>query len=187
MEQSQQKMCYANSLANIYEIYISGDITEPENYIEQLALLRSAGANDVVKIYINSTGGILDTAIQFRKAIQESEAHIIASNESACASAATIIFLSADEFELAKHSFMMIHDYSSGTYGKGSDMHNQIIFQKLWFASLVKDVYNVFLTDEEIESVINGREIWLDSDEIAHRCKAIIHKWDELSNQTEEE
>lgn len=157
--------------AQVYEFYISGDIEEPECYIDMFDLIRHCRHDDVVKLYINSCGGNLFTGIQFLRVLSETNALVIVSIEGACMSAATLLFLSADSVEITPHSSIMIHNYSGGTFGKGNEMHLQIQHERKWAESLFRDVYEDFLTTDEIQAVIDGKDIWLDSDDVMERMQ----------------
>lgn len=78
------------------DIYISGEILSPESYIREFQQIRTATKDDIITLRLNTTGGRIDTAIQFIRAIQDSEATIIASIEGNCLSAGSMIFLKAD-------------------------------------------------------------------------------------------
>lgn len=160
------------SLSRIFEFYVSGAITEPENYIDDFNTIRHAGPDDVVKIYLNSGGGYLATAIQFMRVLSETQALVVVSVEGDCMSAATMIFLSADEIEVSPHSSFMFHDYSGGTYGKGGTMHLQIQYERKWSEKLMQEVYADFLSPVEIEALLNGKDIWMDVDEVIVRMQA---------------
>lgn len=156
-------------IAQIYEFYICGEIESPECYIDMFDCIRHARQDDVVKIYLNSFGGDLFTAIQFLRVLSESHAEVIVSIEGACMSAATLLFLAADSVEITPHSSIMIHNYSSGTFGKGGEMHWQIQHERKWSEHLFEEVYEDFLSLAEIKSVLDGKDIWLDSDEVLDR------------------
>lgn len=176
--------------AQVYEFYISGSIESPEHYIDMFDIIRHARHDDVVKLYINSFGGDLFTGIQFLRVLSETDALVVVSIEGACMSAATLLFLSADQVEITPHSSIMIHNYSSGTFGKGNEMHLQIQHERKWSETLFRDVYEDFLTAEEIQSVIDGKDIWLDSDDVMVRMqkRADIRKeLAELEEQTKPE
>ena len=157
--------------AQVYEFYISGGIESPECYIDMFDLIRHARHDDVVKLYINSFGGDLFTGIQFLRVLSETNALVVVSIEGACMSAATLLFLAADQVEITPHSSIMIHNYSSGTFGKGNEMHLQIQHERKWSETLFRDVYEDFLTVEEVQSVIDGKDIWLDSDDVMERMQ----------------
>lgn len=158
-------------LGQFHEFYISGTINSADDYQEWFDVIRHAGANDIVKIYINSYGGDLFTAIQFMRTMAETEAEVVASVEGACMSAATMIFLCADRFEVTPHSMFMFHNYSGGTMGKGGEMFNQMQHEREWSSKLLKDVYKNFLTDAEITSMLDNKDFWMDSDEVVKRLE----------------
>ena len=162
---------FAQPAATVVNLYLCGEIKAAEEYVEWFQLFRAAGENDVIYIRINSEGGDLFAALQLVRAIQESNATIIASVEGICMSAATLIFLSADRFELSEHTMFMFHNYSSGTIGKGGEMYDQITHFRAWSDKLFNSFYKDFLTPEEIKSMHDNKDIWLDAEEVAKRLK----------------
>ena len=171
--------------SSLYEFYLSGEITDPEDYINWYDVIRHCTPDDTVKIYINSAGGNLFTSIQFLRVLSETEAQVIVSVEGLCASAATLVFLAADIFEVTPHSMFLFHTYSGGTFGKGSEMHAQIIHEKAWCAKLFSEIYEDFLTSQEITDMLVGRDIWLSTDEVAERMNKRIAKRQELAELEE--
>lgn len=158
-------------VAQISEFYISGEIEDPECYIDIFDIIRHAQHNDTVKIYLNSTGGSLFTAIQFLRVLMETSATVIVSIEGAAMSAATLLFLAADSVEITPHSSIMLHDYSGGMWGKGGDLHRQVQHERLWTEKLFREVYEDFLSIAELDSLMDGKEIWLTSDETIKRLE----------------
>jgi ATP-dependent protease ClpP protease subunit len=156
-------------VSTVHEFYISGNIEEPENYIQMFDTIRHADESDVVKFYINSYGGDLFTAIQFMRVIAESNATVIASVEGACMSAATMLFLCADQFEVTPHSIFMFHNYSGGTIGKGGEMIDQLQHERKWSKSLMTEIYANFLTEDEIEHMLDNKDYWMDGKEVVQR------------------
>ena len=65
----------------------------------------------------------------------------------------------------------MFHNYSGGTIGKGGEMIDQLTYERSWSENLLKDVYVDFLTQKEIESMLNGKDLWMNSDEVLHRLE----------------
>lgn len=155
--------------ASLHEFYITGEIEEASNYIEWFDAMRHASSNDVIKIYINSYGGDLFTAIQFMRVLSESEATKIVSVEGACMSAATMIFMCADSIEVTPHSAFMFHNYSGGTIGKGGEMIDQLLHERKWSEKLLTDIYDGFLTPEEIKSMLENKDIWMEGEEVVRR------------------
>ena len=160
-------------VANIHEFYLVGEIKRAEEYIDWFDIIRNAGKNDVVNIHINSYGGDLFTAIQMIRVLGECEGTVICSVEGACMSAATMVFLCADGFEVSGHSMFMFHNYSGGTIGKGGEMYDNIVHERKWSEKLLREIYNNFLTEDEIVSVLNNKDIWMDGDEVIKRLESM--------------
>ena len=173
---NQNQRIISKNAVHIHEFYLSGDIIGSEEYIEWFDTIRSAARNDVIKIYINSSGGDLFTAIQFMRVLKESEATISVSVEGACMSAATIIFLCGHQYEISPHSMFMYHNYSSGVVGKGGEMYDRLAHEKEWSEKLMRDIYADFLTEKEITSILDNKDIWMDGDEVIKRLKKKVKK-----------
>ena len=164
------------SVAEVHEFYLTGEITTADDYIEWFDAIRHAKETDLVKIYINSYGGDLFTAIQFMRVLADTDATVIASVEGACMSAATMIFMCADSYEVTPHSIFMFHNYSGGTIGKGGEMIDQLQHERKWSERLLKEIYLDFMTDEEIQSMISNKDLWMDGEEVVKRISAKMVK-----------
>jgi len=160
----------------VSEFYLSGTITSPEDYIDWFNHIRNAGPNDIIYLRINCFGGDLYTAVQFIRVLQETQAHVVASVEGACMSAATMIFLQASEFEISGHSSFMFHNYSGGSFGKGGEMIDQLTYERAWSEDLLKNVYADFLTVKEINSILDGKDVWMDDIEVTKRLESKAKK-----------
>ena len=170
------KQYFTKNAGNVYEFYLSGEIEAATEYIEWFDTIRNARLGDVVKIYINSCGGDLYTALQFLRVLSETPAHVITSVEGACMSAATMIFLHGDEFEVTPHSLFMFHNYSAGVFGKGGEMFDQLQFERSWSENFLRDVYHDFLTPDEIKSMLDNKDIWLTSEQVLARIDLVLAK-----------
>ena len=170
------KGSFSKVTGNLYEFYLSGEIEEASEYIEWFDTIRNARATDTVRIYINSCGGDLYTALQFLRVLSESDAHVITSVEGACMSAATMIFLHGDEFEVTPHSLFMFHNYSAGVFGKGGEMFDHLQFERAWSENFLQEVYHDFLTPEEIKSMLDNKDIWMTSQQVLARIDLVLAK-----------
>jgi ATP-dependent protease ClpP protease subunit len=164
------------SVAEVHEFYLTGEITTADDYIEWFDAIRHAKETDLVKIYINSYGGDLFTAIQFMRVLADTDATVIVSVEGACMSAATMIFMCADNFEVTPHSIFMFHNYSGGTIGKGGEMIDQLQHERKWSERLLKEIYQDFMSEEEIQSMLSNKDLWMDGEEVVKRIQAKLIK-----------
>lgn len=155
----------------ILDFYLNSGIGNPEEYSEWNQILRSSTEQDVVYLHINCYGGQALTAVQLMRAISESRATVVASVEGACMSAATFLFLMADVCEISDHSIFMFHNFSGGTVGKGNEMLAQVHHNDKWARGLMESIYEGFFTPEEIDSILDGKDYWMDPDEVTERLQ----------------
>lgn len=151
------------------DVYLTEHIAEPATYNELVSILNNAKPYQTVNLYINNGGGAVDSAIFIRDAIQMSEANVIAHLSGTVASAATVIALSCDDIVTAPYLAFMIHNYSSGMQGKGHELKAYQTFMDRELTRAFRDIYRGFLTDEEMEKVLDGQDIWLNEFEVSER------------------
>ena len=79
-----------------------------------------------IKLHINSPGGSLLDCFATVDYIRKSKAPIHSIIEGSAASAATLISVVAQKRTINKHSFMLIHQLSSGMWGKFEEMKDDM-------------------------------------------------------------
>ena len=167
----ENKSIDAKPLGSLITIYLVGEIGPPETYLGAFEAIRHAQETDIIKFNINSPGGDLFTTIQFLRAIAECKGMVVASAEGACMSAATMIFLSADRYEISEHSLFMFHNYSGFSFGKGGEMYDQLTKERKWSEKIIRRLYEGFLTPDEIRSILDNKDIWMDGEEVMKRLE----------------
>ena len=187
IKQNSNKLFASKPMATFHEFYLTGRIEEADQYIAVFDMIRHASEEDIIKIYVNSPGGDLFTALQFGRAIGDSDATIIVSVEGQCCSAATIITLAADMVELSNHCVWMCHNYSSGMIGKGHELHSQAEFERDWSIKLMKDIYDGFLSESEIQRMLNGADLWMGADDVMKRLEQRHNKMKRKAKKTMQE
>lgn len=145
--------------------YISDQIDEAFTYNELCYRLKHAPAEATVTLHLNTPGGYLHSAMMLVDAIKNAKAKTVAYLTGTVASAGTIIALSCDELIVSDHLSFMIHNYSGGISGKGHEMKAQQEFSDKNLNSAFNDFYAGFLTPEEMSNIIDGKDMWLTSEE----------------------
>ena len=148
--------------------YLMSEIYEPEVYNELCYTLEHTSA-DYVRLVMNNGGGQLDAMLSILDAIKKSSATVVAVLSGTVASAATMIALACDEVEVADHTAFMIHSASGGTSGKTHETKAYMEFSDTNLKGIFNDVYKGFLSAEEIEKVLEGRDMWLCKSEVLER------------------
>lgn len=165
--------------ARINHFYLIDEIVEPTEYLEFVKALNMASENDMFIIHINCWGGDLYTAIELYHSIVTTRASVKASIEGACASAATMIALACDGWEVAQFATFMVHAPSAGNFGKANERKQSQDYEDRWNLKLFQNVYAGFLSEKEIEKCLDGRDYWFDADETLERLTKGVIPWRE--------
>lgn len=155
--------------AKTVSAFITGAIDEPSEYNELCYLLRSASEEMTFILHLNTPGGIIDSAFMIVAAIRKSKARVIGTLSGTVASAGTLISMACDDLDVTDHLSFMIHNYSGGMAGKGHEMKARQKFTDMHLNEAFKSFYSGFLSDEEMERVIEGTDLWMGSEEVRVR------------------
>ena len=157
------------AMASVFEFYLTQDIGILSKYDDWYIACEEATENDLINVHINSFGGCLETALQIHNALMMTRATVFVHIEGACCSGASIIAMAGDQHIIAPNAYMMIHSWTGGTYGKFGNVIENSEFQTKWFKAVMFRCYKDFLSEKEIESVLDGKDVWLDSKEVESR------------------
>ena len=150
-------------------VYLTDVIEAPPLYNELCYKLDNASPAEEFFIYINTPGGILDAAIMTVNSIKNTAANTTARLSGTVASAGTIIALACKNVEVADHTAFMIHNYSGGLFGKGHELKAHQEFVDANLNKSFSSFYEGFLTPAEIKRVIDGKDYWMNKDEVLSR------------------
>jgi len=156
------------------KIYLTNAIEEPLNYNEACYMLDTATKDTVVEIYLNTPGGVIDSAFMLADAIKRTKATVKAYLSGTVASAGTLVTMVCDQVEVSPHLSFMIHNYSGGMSGKGHEMKARQKFTDDHLNEAFKSFYSGFLTDEEMGRVIEGTDLWMNSTEVQERWNSRV-------------
>lgn len=155
---------------NRHFVYLTTQVEDPHNYSQLCHMLYNAKEYEEFVLNINSPGGTLDSALMIIDAIKASPAIVNARLTGTVASAATLIAMACDEIYPTQGLSFMIHNYSSGgIQGKGHEMKARQQFIDRQLNRAFRDYYNGFLNEDEMSDIIEGKDIWLDNEEVAER------------------
>ena len=172
-------------ITRIHHFYISEDIGDPMFYTDMIHNIREGSVGDVIWLHLNTRGGNLTTGVQIINAMSSSAAKIVCSLEGEVHSLGTLIFLSADEFIVHDNCIMLFHNFSCATSGKGHEQRQQLNAIEDWFNQLSRAKYIPFMSEKEFKDMVDGKDIWLGSEEISERLKKMV-ELQEKEEPTEE-
>jgi ATP-dependent protease ClpP protease subunit len=168
-EYIEQTLC-----RKVHHYYISSTVGEAAGYAKMIHGILNAPAEDTIHIHLNTPGGDLSAGVQIVNAMKSSAATIVCSIEGEACSLGSLIFLAADQFIVHDDAIMLIHNLSHGVYGKGKESSMQMDATLKWFKALAEKYYIPFLTDKELEQVLDDKDKWFTSAEIRRRLNKMI-------------
>ena len=128
------------------------------------AALRSLDGADVV-VNINSPGGDVFEGLAIYNLLREYKGHVTVRVLGVAASAASFIAMAADEIQIARAGFFMIHNAWTGVWGNRNDLRETADFLEQ-IDDTIADIYHVksglsmeeLKADMDKERWINGRD-----------------------------
>ena len=154
-------------------IYFYGDITE-HNALELNSTLHAVDkklrvsaqfidVNPVINLHINSYGGSLFAGLATVDTISRLNADVHSIIDGAAASAATIISTSCAYRSIGKYSKMLIHQMSSGMYGKYTELEDDMVNNK-HLMDTIKAIYkeHTQVPMKKLNEILK-HDLWFDS------------------------
>jgi len=154
--------------------YLDEEIESPSNYRELMSILDTMSPMDELSLVINCYGGYLHTTTMLSNAIRTTQGHVIGTLNGVGMSGGSILFLSCHSWKVLPHSTLMAHSSSGGDYGKLGDRHLSLSSSKEQLTSLYHDVYRGFFTEAEIDNILDGKDYYVQYEEILTRLDAMV-------------
>ena len=154
-----------------YTVPIDGSFREPAFYRGVINMLMNAAEQDTVAFMINSPGGSLSGLLSLLEALNMTQANTVALVVGSASSAASMFALHCNEVYVGDNATFLCHNISYGTGGKGSDVLAHVQHTTSSASKLLRKTYKNFLSEIEINDMINGKEIYMESDEIVERLQ----------------
>jgi ATP-dependent Clp endopeptidase proteolytic subunit ClpP len=121
-----------------------------------------------INLHINSFGGSVFAALSAIDTIINNEIPIVSIVEGGAASAATLISVVCHERKITQHSFMLVHQLSSGFWGKMAEIKDEFQNLKKLMKTLSKIYKEHTKIDDSNETTLKDllkRDLWLSSKE----------------------
>ncbi len=167
-----------------YIIPLDEPIGPPSYYRAAVKAIQDANEGDVVRICLNSQGGRMDGCASILHALAATPATTVAEIQGDCHSAASLIALSCDIVQVGENASMLCHSARWGFMGKSEDVIQNALHNKKISDQTMRRIYKHFLSEQEINEVITGKELYLDSDEIVERLEAREEYFESLQQES---
>lgn len=155
-------------LAYKYILHFDEIIESPEYYRELSNDLSQLTESDELDLIFNSDGGYVSSAVQICNLLIKTKAKTKAIIYNAYSAACMIAFC-CDSIEIMQFGSIMIHDVSYATSGKNGSTKDLVDFISKNTGDMIRRIYKTFLTESELESLFNAKDIWLMEAEVKKR------------------
>lgn len=155
---------------------IYGYIEEPAQFADMVTALELMEPEDNMIVNLQSNGGCASTTDMILHALRKTKGnvHFVATGQNA--SAATIILLEAQSFELSENFSALIHCGGLGDGGTLSEFRQSSPHHIKMMERLIRNTYAGFMSEKEIESMLDGKDYWMDAEEWCERHEQ-RNKW----------
>ena len=154
------------------KIFLYGPIETSFDFADAIEALSRCERDDTVTIYLSSPGGCVsavDALLHAIKTAQDKGVVVHCTASGLCASAATFVLLECTSFELSDGFHALIHNGSLGDGGSYNQFRASTTFYLKYMEERLRDVYKHFLTEEELDQVMDGKDIWLSPEDWIER------------------
>ncbi len=179
---------YINTIthtAHHHDVFIDTDIGEPQEYRELISILFNANEYDTVSMFINSSGGNLDSALSIIEGVKNTAATVTAFIVGACHSAASFISMYCHQVVVLDSAYSLVHTATFGSVGMTGNVKAHTDFTVRQVEKLLNETYDGFLTKEELAKVKSGVELWFSAEEIRERMVSRVKHLDEVAEAAE--
>lgn len=177
-------------VSNDDAVYLFGNIESPFDFVEAIEALSKADKGDVVTLHVSGPGGCVsavDALLHAIETAQKNEVVVHAVCTGLVASAMTFIPLACTSFELSNGFHALIHNGSLGDGGAFNQFRASTAFYLKYMEERLRDVYQFFLTEEELNAVMDGKDIWLTPEEWGERYDKRNEAYDLLYQSLEQQ
>ena len=188
-EPQEFTVTYTPIKSGIFNVYIFGVIESALQFVNAIEVMSAATERDEVHIHLSTDGGSLDATDTFLASMSRCEGKVVCHSSGGTHSAGTIILLNADEFSLSENANFLIHNGGAGSGGKFSDFVAQSKHTIEYMERVLRKTYKHFLTNEELDALIEGKDFWLNAEEFAERYEirnqALMEEFETAQEQAE--
>jgi len=158
----------------VYHFYIHDDIGPAGDYVDLLDALYTSGPEDNIILHLNTPGGYFNTVCEILTAIRASQAFVTTRADGEVASGGSLLLFAGDGIVIGDFCEVMLHDGSGGAGGKINENLRSAEANSRRFAKVYHSVYEPFFTEEEVDEILEGKDLYLLAEDVTERVQAVV-------------
>lgn len=164
---------------------IDTEIRSAVYYRQVVNKIEELGEGDLVVFRISTPGGDLAGLVELLHAISNTDADTMAEVVGDAYSAGSLLALACDSIVIGKYANFLCHSCSFGSRGKSTDVQRHVQHLSKYAEDIFRECYEHFLTEEEIKDVLEGKELYLNNNEVSERLVRKYQILEELQEAAE--
>lgn len=153
-----------------YTLYINEFEEESRGLHDLFQKLREGDVNDTLDVRIHSPGGYISELQCFHNIFKEIFCNRVTTYlDNFGYSCGGFIFLMGDNRVAYEHSELMLHQASYGSFGAMNSVKSHVEFSQKRLERFIYRILGQFMTNDEISDMLNGKDFWLDVDDMVER------------------
>lgn len=154
-------------------VHIRGAIEDFEEYDDLVTEFKSLEKTDMVTVCLNTPGGDCSVGFFIIDQIKALECLVTLQVDYPSCSMGAITALCGDSLTLQPDTYIMFHDYSGGTRGKGEETIQYTTNYRKIFKERFTRLCYPFLSKAEINKMFKGEDIYIHWDDptLGERCR----------------
>lgn len=149
----------------VLDVHIRGAIEDFEDYDDLLKRLADVGADDVVNVHLNTPGGDCSIGFFLIDQFMALPCPVNMIVDYPTYSMGAIMALCGDSLVINPDSYIMFHDYSGGSRGKGGETHMYSTNYRTVFMSRFNRLCQPFLSKKECDNMFRGEDIYIHAED----------------------
>jgi len=155
--------------SRVFNIFIFKAIEEPTQFIGAIEAFLTATEKDHVIVHLSTPGGCMDSTDTFLNALKSCRAPVTFIATGGCHSAGTMILMHADDVHFSDGFNALVHCGSTGSGGTTAEYRAASKFNITLMEKALASCYKGFMTDDEIQSLLEGKDFWFNAEEFKER------------------
>lgn len=145
-----------------HRIYLSDAVEDDScSYIDLIHFLGEVKKNDLVHLHLANYGGDCHVGFRLCNAVKQCKAEITTEIDGPCYSMGAILALTGDKIKFNHGTFLMFHNYSTWTGGKGNEfLTSAEAFNKHFYTNLM-NLCSPFLNKAEINKLKSDQDVYV--------------------------